>query len=334
MKRDTTEPSECRLGASGPWPEFDSRDLRRALGTFATGVTVVTSLDPEGGAVGFTANSFTSVSLDPPLILVCLAKAARSRPAFSQAGRFAVNVLSEGQREVANRFATAGADKFAEVSSRAEASGAPVLAGASAWFDCVTHDEVDAGDHVILIGRVLAYAQTARPPLGYCRGTYIKLETTAALDAALDTAEDAEPLRVGAIVERGGKVLFQRDARTGRLRLPTARRMGRPGDEEGLLARLRRAGLEVRPSFLYSVFESGPAQEVYYRAAAPDGPAPTDPTFAFRALEDATLDRIDDPAVRSMLRRYRGERDRDFFGIYVGTHEAGDVRPLGNGDSL
>lgn len=330
MTLDTRTPFPSSCASNSAWPEIDSRDLRRALGSFATGVTVVTSLDSQERAIGFTANSFTSVSLDPPLILVCLAKGARSYPAFTQAGRFAVNILADAQRELANGFATAGADKFAGVCWRREASGAPVLDGVSTWLDCVEHDQSEAGDHVILIGRVVAYGQSPRPPLGYCHGTYIKL---AAMTAALDAAVDDEPLRVGAIVERAGEVLFRED-RQGGLSLPAARRMGRPEDSSGLLAVLRTAGIEARPSFIYSVFESGTGQEVYYRAAAANTGDPRDPSFAFRPLDDATLARVADPAVRSMLSRYRGERERDLFGIYVGTHEAGDVRPLGKGDSL
>ena len=95
-----------------------------------------------------------------------------------------------------------------------------------------------------------------------------------------------------------------------------------------------RAGIAARPSFVYSVFESGPTQEVYYRAAALETSSPLDETYAYHALDDATLASVADPAVRSMLGRYRSERARDLFGIYVGTHEAGDVRPLEKGDPL
>ena len=199
----------------------------------------------------------------------------------------------------------------------------------SAWLDCVTHEQVDAGDHVILIGRVVAYGHTAQLPLCYCRGTYINLAMTSALDAAADDS----PLRVGAIVERGGKVLFRRDPQSRALRLPTAGRMGRAGDEGGLIVQLAQAGIEVRPSFIYSVFESRTGQEVYYRATALAESPPRDPAYTFRELDDATVAEISDPAVRSMLDRYRAERAQDFFGIYVGTHQAGDVRPLGKGDS-
>lgn len=328
MKIDTPKPSTV-VNTAVRGARIDSGDLRRALGAFATGVTVVTTLDEIGRPTGFTANSFTSVSLDPPLILVCLAKCARSHPIFRAAGCFAISILAEEQREISASFATAGADKFSGVGWRRESTGAPVLDGVSAWLDCVTHEQVDAGDHVILIGRVVAYGHTAQLPLCYCRGTYINLAMTSALDAAADDS----PLRVGAIVERGGKVLFRRDPQSRALRLPTAGRMGRAGDEGGLIVQLAQAGIEVRPSFIYSVFESRTGQEVYYRATALAESPPRDPAYTFRELDDATVAEISDPAVRSMLDRYRAERAQDFFGIYVGTHQAGDVRPLGKGDS-
>ncbi|MFN3615032.1 MAG: flavin reductase family protein, partial [Rubrimonas sp.] len=118
---------------------FDRHALRRALGAFATGVTIVTGRDANRAPVGFTANSFTSVSLDPPLVLACIGAGAASYAAFRGADAFAVNILTAGQRDLAMRFATRGADKFAGGAWETRATGAPVLADSAAWFDCAAH---------------------------------------------------------------------------------------------------------------------------------------------------------------------------------------------------
>ena len=159
------------LGGSEP------RVLRDALGCFGTGVTVVTTVDAAGEPVGLTANSFTSVSLDPPLILFSLAKSSANLAIFTQAGRFAVNVLHIGQQPVAGRFASRGVPRFESVdwALRAE-SGSPVLAGSLASFDCSTYAVHDGGDHMIFIGRVEhAWFEPHRDPLLYFRGKYRRL---------------------------------------------------------------------------------------------------------------------------------------------------------------
>lgn len=148
-------------------------------------MTVVTTIQPDGSPRGFTANSFTSVSLDPPLILVCISKTASSHPVFSATQRFAVSVLAENQADVSGVFASKAQDKFARVPWDTRKTGAPVIRDAAASFDCVTHDVVDAGDHIILIGRVVDFAQTSASPLGYCRGAYVNFSLSQdALSAA------------------------------------------------------------------------------------------------------------------------------------------------------
>jgi flavin reductase (DIM6/NTAB) family NADH-FMN oxidoreductase RutF len=151
----------------------DHRALRDAFGCFATGVTIVTSFDEAGTPVGFTANSFTSVSLDPPLLLVCPGKGASSLPALRHAGVFGVNVLADTQRAVAERFALRGVDRFTEGNWVESESGVRLLEGACANFACTTIDDIDAGDHAILIGRIDSFRSAAeRLPLMYVRGRY------------------------------------------------------------------------------------------------------------------------------------------------------------------
>jgi flavin reductase (DIM6/NTAB) family NADH-FMN oxidoreductase RutF len=163
------------MPATAPSP-FDGAELRRALRPLITGVTVVTTVDAGGAPRGLTANSFTSVSLDPALILVCIARSAGSFPAFAESRVFAVNILSESQVDVSRRFASRLADKFAGVDYRHGVSGAPIIAGSLAWLDCRRYDLIEAGDHIILIGEVLALGHRDAKPLGYCQGDYVLLD--------------------------------------------------------------------------------------------------------------------------------------------------------------
>lgn len=155
----------------------DTRALRQALGAFATGVTIVTARGPEGEPVGFTANSFTSVSLDPPLLLVCLAHTAASYDIFCRAGSFAVNVLEVGQEDTARRFASRGADKFGPTPWKPGHQGAPLIDGSLARFDCAMHQRVAAGDHDILMGRVMGFSLHAGDALVYHFGSFKALSS-------------------------------------------------------------------------------------------------------------------------------------------------------------
>jgi flavin reductase (DIM6/NTAB) family NADH-FMN oxidoreductase RutF/2-polyprenyl-6-methoxyphenol hydroxylase-like FAD-dependent oxidoreductase len=151
---------------------LDLRDLRRALGQFATGVTVVTARAQSGRPVGVTANSFASLSLEPPLVLWCLARDAASLPAFQESTHFGVNVLSSSQHHVSRLFATTGADKFGGVESHDGLSGVPLLEGVLAHFVCRNVRHVEAGDHLIVIGEVEHYETFEGEPLVFHSGSY------------------------------------------------------------------------------------------------------------------------------------------------------------------
>jgi flavin reductase (DIM6/NTAB) family NADH-FMN oxidoreductase RutF len=154
----------------------DARTLRDALGCFATGVTVVTARTGTGVPLGLTANSFTSVSLDPPLLLVCVANSAGSADALREAEYFAVNVLQIGQQPVSNIFASKNEDRFGGTNWREGETGAPVLAGSLSSFECRRHAVHDGGDHFILVGEVVcAQFEPRRDPLLYFRGKYRRL---------------------------------------------------------------------------------------------------------------------------------------------------------------
>ena len=155
---------------------FDLGDLRHALGQYATGVTVVTTTDADGTHWGMTANSFTSVSLNPPLVLWAAAKSSPSLPAFRGAERFAVNVLASDQHHLSRQFSTSGPEKFVGVDLRepepASDAPPPVLDGTVAHFVCRTTQVVDAGDHVVLFGEVEAYEAAGGEPLVFHSGFY------------------------------------------------------------------------------------------------------------------------------------------------------------------
>jgi flavin reductase (DIM6/NTAB) family NADH-FMN oxidoreductase RutF len=159
-------------------PGVSSEALRQAMAEFATGVTVVTS-HWQGIAHAMTATAFSSVSLSPPLVLVCVGKKSRFHRAVTGAGQWAVSILSSDQVALARRFSVSGRDLASQFDGvphqLARYSGAPLLTGAQAWMDCVTFSEHDAGDHTIVVGRVLATgrASAATTPLTYHRGTYL-----------------------------------------------------------------------------------------------------------------------------------------------------------------
>ena len=153
-------------------PNFDPRELRATLGTFTTGVTIITARGTDGLPVGVTANSFNSVSLDPPMVLWSLAKNSRSLAAFQQAGHFAVHILAAGQEELSNRFAKSGVDKFTGVDCGDGAGGAPLLEHCSARLQCRTSFVYEGGDHLIFVGEVVAFDRSGLPPLVFQAGKY------------------------------------------------------------------------------------------------------------------------------------------------------------------
>lgn len=150
---------------------MDLRNYRRALGAFPTGVTIVATYDTEGEPWGLTANSFTSVSLEPPVISVCVAKSGRVFPALSRSDHFAVNILSTDQKTLAMHFASDVENRFADTEWTPGAI-TPLIPGASTHLECMAHNRVDAGDHEILLGRVVNYAHAPVPPLVFCRGAF------------------------------------------------------------------------------------------------------------------------------------------------------------------
>ena len=156
----------------------DPESFRRALRRFATGVTVVT-VDHAGELHGMTASSFASVSLEPPLILVCLDKASRTRALILEKGTFAVNVLADDQEEVSRSFSKRGMKPFDELAHHPGVKGDPLLDGAISWLECRLEEMVEAGDHDIFVGEVLASDDRAGSPLLYYDQKYRSLSDLA-----------------------------------------------------------------------------------------------------------------------------------------------------------
>jgi 3-hydroxy-9,10-secoandrosta-1,3,5(10)-triene-9,17-dione monooxygenase reductase component len=155
----------------------DPATMRTVLGHFATGITIVTALDGET-PVGMACNSFTSVSLEPPLVLFCAAKSSTTWPRIQAVGKWAANILGEDDEEVCRLFAQKDADRFAHMTFRPGVSGAPILDRTLAFVDCVTEAEHDSGDHVIVVGRVLELGyQSEGKPLLFYRGGYGRYES-------------------------------------------------------------------------------------------------------------------------------------------------------------
>jgi flavin reductase (DIM6/NTAB) family NADH-FMN oxidoreductase RutF len=160
---DPDEPEEASI---------DSARFRQVLGHFCTGVTVITAID-EGEPAGLAVGSFSSLSLDPPLVLFCADKGSSTFPKIRSAGRFCVNILAEDQEDVCRVFAAKGTDKFAGMGYRKSGTGSPILDGVLAWIDCEMGDVIEQGDHYVVVGRVKELeVMHEGGPLLFFRGGY------------------------------------------------------------------------------------------------------------------------------------------------------------------
>ena len=304
--------------------KIDIKQLRQTLGSFLTGVTVVSSMNSQGQPIGFTANSFTSVSLEPPLVLVCLAKTSANCESFSRAKSYAINILAEDQQQISSVFASPVADRYEKVNWRTRTTGSPVIDDVSAWLDCNMHQVIDAGDHLILIGEIMAFDHTLSSPLGYLRGNYVRFTLEQQAVKAMENPLQATS--VAAIIEsQGALLLIQKD---NQLQLPQAPRLGDQDNVSGLLGQLSRLGLSTPLNHLFAVYENTQSQvlSIVYRAQVDDSSCIN--AGEFYAFDDVPLDRLSDAATRAMLKRYIHERKHDAFGIYVGNQQQGAVETL------
>ncbi|WP_323764819.1 p-hydroxyphenylacetate 3-hydroxylase reductase component [Marinovum sp.] len=175
--------------------DIDPKAFRRALGNFATGVTIITARAPDGTQVGVTASSFNSLSMDPPLILWSSMKDAKSCAIFESASHFAVNILASDQIEMSNHFARRQEDKFASVDYHEGLGGAPVFDGCAGRFQCETYDKLDGGDHWIFVGRVVKFDDFGRAPLCFHQGSYAMVFNHPEAFPKTDKSPQADPDR-------------------------------------------------------------------------------------------------------------------------------------------
>lgn len=304
----------------------ETRSLRDVFGSFMTGVTIVTAWDSEGSPRGFTANSFTSVSLDPALVLVCIAKSSNSLPVYSQAEHFAINVLGEWQRDLSNTFAGRAPNKFDGVPLLDEPS-APCLPDSLSVMCCKRQQCIDAGDHLILIGEVTRYASTAGSPLGYFRGSYIDFAVSnQALQADPKTA-----VKVGCLISHGDGLVLVKQPDDTHWSVPSL--FWRDGvSQRDIIARIfKKAGINGDVSFVYSLFEE--AGEGYthlvFRGDSVSEHLPTGINTGWEVKvftqHDAPWNLVTGEYTTSMVNRFFKEREADAFGIYCDTADGGRI---------
>lgn len=298
------------------------RQLRDAFGAFMTGVTVVTTNDQQGNPIGFTANSFSSVSLDPALLLVSIDKRSANFDNFTGCAHFAINILAEQQKETSNIFAQKVEDRFARVDWHKANSGVPLIDNSSAWFDCSLYQVVDAGDHAILIGQVEQFESTGTAGLGYYRGAYFTPYHNA---ESLITGPN---VLVSALIEFNGQVLMVKKS-TG-YTLPS-RQVSKSSVSETLAHLISELQVEASPGFVYSIYEDRQKnqQHIVFLCAQPTDnhqQRPADHAAQWYSLAQLGDFPITDPALESMMARFVRENAVGNYGLYYGDECHGSVK--------
>ena len=303
-----------------------SRKLRQALGSFPTGVTVVACLDSNKKPLGFTANSFTSVSLDPQLISICIDKKSFNIDLFSVARHFAVSILAEDQQFISTTFATPSKDRFKEVRWESKETSSPIISYSVAWFDCNTEQIINAGDHLMLIGKVVAFDSSPKTPLMYLRGNYVNLGLEQKMLLAMENKNTE--IIVGAIIEWHKRVFLLEDKENNSLQFPSASRLGHANDGQSLLGLLKGLNISINEHYLFSVFEKAEDKTslIYYRAQVKEGSKAMEESFY--DFDSIPFDKLSDEASRIMLKRYIKERELNAFGIFVGQESEGKVEAI------
>ncbi|MBW4709962.1 flavin reductase family protein [Roseobacter sp. YSTF-M11] len=293
----------------------DPNALRHAFGRFMTGVAVVTTRTDEGNLVGFTANSFTSVSLNPPLLLVCPGNHLSSFAAFSDARRFGVSILSEGQEDISNTFASGKADRFGLCDWEAPAQGIPLITGRAAGFVCERFQVIPAGDHLVLIGRVIYFDSSDHAGLGYGPDGYFTLENERKAEAL-----PVPHTRASVLLEDGDHLYLTEDADLFTICVPT--------DESPLQALtngLKAAGIAAELSVVYAAYDEGAnGRRIVFRGHSRNG----HPALHATPIDGIAQATIPDQALKSLLRRFENEHRRQSFGFYIGNEHSGDVFPV------
>ena len=306
---------------------LDPNALRNVFGQFLTGVTIITTVDADGNNRGFTANSFASVSLDPPMILVCLGKQAHSLDAFVNSNGFGVNILSAEQESISSLFASKQANKFDHAKHTTKITGAPIIGDSLAWIDCVVANNIDAGDHIILVGRVKALGSNTGRPLGFWRGSYVRFGLEE------DNAELMDPgthkVIASCVLQWNRSVLLQkahpdRDL-WGLIEVPLQKNAG--GHRQQMAEYLKKRNINANVEFLYAVFDTSSNDEsrITYRGHFDNIDNIENDNFKFFSLDNMEWEKIHLPEIRDLLQRYREESAVDNYGVYADTASGGGV---------
>jgi len=320
---------------------IDLKALRNAFGTFMTGVTVVTAVDDNGTPIGFTANSFSSVSLDPPLLLVCPAKSLSSFDVFNNCRHFQVNILAHDQESISNIFASSQEDRFAQVEWGPDHNGCPQISGALASFSCARAQSIDAGDHIILLGKVTDFYVNEGQGLGYGEGGYFSLDMERKA-TELQTHCDSRQVVAGALVEYNSQLLLvgatdaeQDDAE---LCLPQIELDDDQPSFDIINQYLTNTlSVDVNVGTVFSIFdhENSNKSSVYYRVSLAAEPPFEIPNGRFYGLDEvaALLSKqsFKSRATNVMLERYIVERKSGNHGLYFGTESQGKTHKMHGG---
>lgn len=298
--------------------DFNPNELRNAFGSFMTGVTVVTTRAPDGTPVGFTANSFSSVSLDPPLLLVCPGRFLSSYETFHTATHFAVSVLAEEQEHVSNTFASFKGDRFARAGHGDDLHGIPFIRGAVARFSCVTHQAIPAGDHTILLGEVKDFDHSGDAGLGYAGGRYFSLGLEREASESI-----AQCAVVGAIIETPAGILLE-ETPDG-LRPPQIIARTRTNQLEALGAGLVARGIRADLGRVYSAFDDRRLAAHHTYVLATGTAPPNAGSLCCIAPSDLPGQRYTTPAIATMMARFSLETRTRTFTLYLGDEGTGDT---------
>ena len=308
--------------------DINPKELRSAFGTFMTGVTVVTTNSSDGENtenenIGFTANSFTSVSLDPPLLSVCLAKSMTCCSVFENCSHFAINILAEAQEDISNLFASYKGDRFAKVGWHADEDGSPIIDGVTTSFSCSNYQQIDAGDHMILIGKINQFSSTGHEGLGYSNQGYFSLGLER---GALEPPKSMNAFKVGVIIESEGGVLLQKS--DSGLQLPSIEVGSRTGALGAISKFIEAKQIDVEFGPVYSIFDNQKTGDYSVYFLANSASQQTTSLGEFYPVESLTELSMASQSLKVMLDRYSLETKVGVFGLYLGDEDDGDVHKL------
>ncbi|MGL3210579.1 flavin reductase family protein [Bradyrhizobium sp. BR 1433] len=307
----------------------DAQALRRAFGSFATGVTVVAAWASSGESRAFTANSFSSVSLDPPLVLVCLGKFSASLDVFAGAEAFSISVLEASQRSVSTAFASR--DPAVKLSAAADliADGAPYVGDSIATFMCTRHAVVDAGDHVILIGKVQRYRSAEAQPLAFFRGAYVGLGPD-----LRELEQLPANLVVGGVLGYCGKVLLCRRTSSYYWEIPSVT-LARGARHGATLKKLFSSlGIEITMLAPYSLFQETNEHDMTLVFSVEScgelktGTMVDGMETALFGSTDLRSSLVQSQMKRSLVKRYLREMASGLYGMFFDSPEGGSVVAL------